>query len=106
MKPEEIHYHAPKADAAIDKLGLSSVSSPAEVGILSLCRHALTIPSEKPYRVSIIASQALIIIHQDRRLRKDMTCPAHTQLKIKNSIVYSIMVVVRDAAPRVAPLVP
>ena len=32
MKPEEIKYHAPKADAAIEKLGLKSTSSAAEVG--------------------------------------------------------------------------
>lgn len=31
MKPEEIKYHAPKADAAIEKLGLHDASSAAEV---------------------------------------------------------------------------
>lgn len=37
MKPEEIKYHAPKADAAIEKLGLKSASSAAEVGAHLLC---------------------------------------------------------------------
>ncbi|KAL3130314.1 hypothetical protein ABBQ38_008146 [Trebouxia sp. C0009 RCD-2024] len=31
MKPEEIKYHAAKADAAIEKLGLHTATSPAEV---------------------------------------------------------------------------
>ena len=35
MKPEEIHYHAPKADAAIEKLGLHSASSASEVSVSS-----------------------------------------------------------------------
>ena len=38
MKPEEIKYHAPKADVAIEKLGLKSTSSAAEVGTkLCIC---------------------------------------------------------------------
>jgi len=31
MKPDEIKYHAPKADATIEKLGLHDASSAAEV---------------------------------------------------------------------------
>ena len=42
MKPEEIKYHAPKADAAIEKLGLKSTSSAAEVGTLPLCIDTTT----------------------------------------------------------------
>ena len=38
MKPDEIKYHAPKADVAIEKLGLKSTSSAAEVGTkLCIC---------------------------------------------------------------------
>lgn len=31
MKPEEIHYYAPKSDEAIEKLGLKARSSASEV---------------------------------------------------------------------------
>ena len=34
MKPEEIKYHAPKADEAIEKLGLHDAPSAAEVKAL------------------------------------------------------------------------
>ena len=36
MKPDEIKYHAPKADAAIEKLGLHDAPSAAEVKALLL----------------------------------------------------------------------
>lgn len=43
MKPEEIKYHAPKADVAIEKLGLKSTSSAAEVStkLYMQCMHKL-----------------------------------------------------------------
>ena len=34
MKPDEIKYHAPKADAAVEKLGLHDAPSAAEVRAL------------------------------------------------------------------------
>ena len=46
MKPEEIKYHAPKADAAIEKLGLKSTTSAAEVGTLALCMCCMCVQKQ------------------------------------------------------------